>query len=154
MPLNHINDDDIQDFLDGHSGQWVRNHLDHCATCKESLAQYESIRERLNNDSPYQLPNNFSGKVMKQIEGERIAGSTSVFSLVLALLGIAGFGVVLFFFRGLQVLQAAAGDFIGALQSIVEALNGGLVLIAGALVTLLFLAVVDKGIVRSRHKAS
>jgi len=70
MLTNHLNDDLIQEYLDGSMAMdqkmRIQQHLDTCEECRDMLASYQDIFEILESDIEFELPKNFTRKVLRQ----------------------------------------------------------------------------------------
>ncbi|MBN1465177.1 zf-HC2 domain-containing protein [candidate division KSB1 bacterium] len=78
MMMNHLNDDTMQDYLDGNISarerEEVRQHLEECEQCRDLLASYQDVFAALEREPDFELPKNFTRKVIRQTH-KRAIGS-------------------------------------------------------------------------------
>lgn len=99
--MNHLTDEQLQEYLDNKPGipnEQVEAHLEECAECREALARYKKIYSVLSIDTAPELPRYFTSSVMTAIEAESSAAEkrpdpVTVFGLIGFLAGITAIAV-------------------------------------------------------------
>ena len=69
MSIEHISDEQIQEYLDAGcpaEGE-VSTHIASCGDCREEVGQYKALYRALNHDSKISLPDQFAGSTMAKI---------------------------------------------------------------------------------------
>ncbi len=101
MSLRHLNDEDIQAYLDGrlaHRAKLIERHLLECESCRAELEQYQVVFEALKQDTLPSLTPGFPDRVMAAVASEPAVKSAinwvSWLSLAAAAIIIAGLGTV------------------------------------------------------------
>ncbi len=154
MSINHLSDDQIQEYLDGLSSEVTHIHLEKCAACRENLKAYQNLYKHLQGDTPFELPSDFEDKVMSNIRGQSETANSGLLTFFLSLLGVAGAFFTIFYYYGLNFLKAAPENFILIVDRVAKELNGGLTLIVAAALILILLGIVDRNIARVRSRIS
>ena len=71
MPVTHLTDEEIQDYLDGnlsHQGRiFAEAHLETCESCKVAVKQYQSLYVGLKQDRGFDLPRTFAKSVVAKL---------------------------------------------------------------------------------------
>jgi predicted anti-sigma-YlaC factor YlaD len=73
MGMNHLTDEQIQDYLDGNSAvntEEIESHLQSCEACRTELARYRSLSTALSEDVGFELEPNFAADVVASLEEE------------------------------------------------------------------------------------
>ena len=99
--MNHLTDEQLQEYLDNKSGfpdEQVGAHLEACPECREALARYEKLYSVLSVDTAPELPRHFTSSVMTAIEAEsspavKRPDAVTVFGLVGFLAGITAIAI-------------------------------------------------------------
>jgi hypothetical protein len=91
MAVNHLSENQIQEYLDNTlvSGkQDIITHLDNCPLCRNRVQEYEALFLQIKEAEPEFLPADFASKVMTAIETESsVTGQRSIWSVIFAILG-------------------------------------------------------------------
>lgn len=75
MAIKHLNDDRIQEYLDGvlappeHTR--VKDHLDSCAQCRQTAGRYRAVYQALAEQPAVELSGDFADRVTNQAVGRR-----------------------------------------------------------------------------------
>jgi len=71
MPVTHLTDEEIQDYLDGNlshqSRIFLEAHLKTCEFCQVALKQYQSLYVELKQDQVFDLPKTFAKSVVAKL---------------------------------------------------------------------------------------
>ena len=101
MSLRHLNDEDIQAYLDGrlaHRAKPIEGHLLECESCRAEMEHYQTVFEALKQDTTLSLTPGFPDRVMAAVAKEPAAkpavSLTSWLSLAAAAVLIVGLGAV------------------------------------------------------------
>jgi hypothetical protein len=97
MVTHHLNDDQIQQYLDDtlplQERSAVKNHLKNCQTCQDAIASYQEVFEALGTGENFELSKNFARKVLrqthKQAVGELQFGLMQVFFVLAAVIALS-----------------------------------------------------------------
>jgi len=167
MPLKHLPDEEIQDYLDGNlcpeNALLVQEHLEACSFCQEALRHYQALYSSLGDDKGFELSTGFARSVVKKLpaEGER-ESRFGLVSIILAVLGIiVSAGVTLCYvdFRPLgrafsHVLpgQQFGSSLLGFAKDLLTRLseNAGFLIIV--LLTLLLIVALDRFILQPKYR--
>lgn len=158
MAVKHLSDEQIQDFLDGNialADKSLKSHLESCRACKKTLAYYQNLYLGLKQEPDFQLPSNFAHSVVLRLPQMEKAQARFKFSdILVAITGIAALIGVLIYFVDIKIFA----DLIAKISSLTSfaknltALNGGLMVLGLAGLTLLFTATLDWLLVTPRPK--
>ncbi len=72
--MKHLNDEQLQDYLDGkllQSNGFIDQHLATCPKCRQALKEYRVLNRQLKQEPNFILPPNFSQLVLKSIKRKR-----------------------------------------------------------------------------------
>jgi hypothetical protein len=126
MAVNHLSDNDIQDFLEGNlknRDEEIRLHLNECATCNKKFKEFSVIFNQVKIDTTPALSTSFASKVAAKAFSES-EQSKKVFSpyiyyfagLVCLIVAIWYTGIWSIFGRMMSALKITSiADFIGDL---------------------------------------
>jgi hypothetical protein len=73
MGLEHLTDEQIQDYVDGNltdNSAEIKQHMESCQTCQNELAKYKVITSMLSEDIGFELSPNFISNVVSSVEEE------------------------------------------------------------------------------------
>lgn len=150
--MKHLNDKQIQNYLDRNFSdetQSILAHLKICEYCRVKLEQYREIYGGLKEELNFQLSADFSESVLAKLPFESENKSSFYWMMVLAFVGaLLGIGSMFFFIdlkpvvdqlASLKLLEPLA-PVITWLQPILSGININLVFLAGFLLILFSLA--------------
>ncbi len=72
MELGHLDDQAIQDYLDGACAPDIEKHLESCEQCRSRIEEYRLVFQGLGDDSEFRFPYNFADKVMAEVYPEAV----------------------------------------------------------------------------------
>lgn len=76
MVITHVNDDQIQEFLDGNptpDRAAIAAHIESCAGCRAKVKEYELLYSGLAGDAGFDLPPNFAATVAARVMPQPVA---------------------------------------------------------------------------------
>ena len=168
MLHKHLNDETIQDYLDGNLPDRIgeiEKHLHICKTCQLRVKEYKQIYEELAKEIDFNLANNFSETVVSRLNGK----GSKIFTLHISdtllstILFIACTGILFFFldfnviWQSISTIQIPNFTFVTYISSFVQTLltqfKTNLIFLTAAAVTLLFITL-DRIIIYVRVKHS
>lgn len=167
MQLEHLTDEEIQDYLDENLSEkitlLVRQHLEECHRCREALKQYQSVYVGLEDEKGFELSKVFARSVVNKLPAEGEAKSyLSLLNIFLALLGAAiSIGITLRYVNlkplGKAISHLLPGKELGIglldlMKGLLLGLNGNAGFVIIALLTLLFVAGLDRFIFQPKYK--
>jgi len=137
--VRHLNDEDIQAYLDGrlvHRSKLIERHLLKCDSCRAELEHYRSVFEALKQDTTPSLTPGFPDRVMAAVAKEPAAKPAVSFaswlSLAAAAIVIVGLGVVQYLV-GWQWLMTFSRDISQSVLSFKNSLMGSTASMPGIL---------------------
>ncbi len=167
MQLQHLTDEEIQDYLDGNlSGDvasLILQHLEVCHRCREAVKQYQSVYIQLEDDKGFQLSKGFARSVVNKLPAEGEAKSYSgIINILLVVLGIVvSLGVTLQYVD-LKPLGKALSDFLpgpelGAglldlVEGLLVGLNGNVEFLMVALLIFLLVVGLDRLVFQPKYR--
>lgn len=158
MAVKHLSDEQIQDFLDGNmvlSDKSLKGHLESCRVCKKTLSYYQNLYLGLKQEPEFQLPSNFAHTVITRLpQMEKAQARFKFWDIFVAVSGIAALIGALIYFIDIKIfadLIAKVSSMTSFAKSLTD-LNGGLVVLGLAGLTLLFTATLDWLLVEPRPK--
>ncbi len=158
MAVKHLSEEQIQDFLDGNrsaSEKGLKKHLESCAVCKKTLAQYQNLYLGLKQEPEFQLPSNFAHTVISRLpQMEKALARFQVSDIFIGITGVAALIGALIYFIDIKIFAdlIAKISSLGSVAKNLTALNGGLMVLGLAGLTLLFTATLDWLLVTPRPK--
>ena len=168
MPLRHLTDDEIQDYLDGSLSQQnallVQRHLEACPICREALKQYQGLYVGLGVDKGFDLSKGFAKSVIKRLPAEGKTESRFNFvNIFLTILGvIVSAGVTLYYvdlrplgraFSNIFVPQYEFGSgLVAFIENLLIGLNGNVGLLIFAVLTLVIIGALDRFIFQPKFR--
>ena len=168
MSLKHLNDEEIQEYLDGNLPvqdlTTIEEHLERCPVCQDSIKQYRYLYDGLAKDEGFELSKDFAKTVLSRLGAEVQAKPRfNYFYVLIAFLGaVLGVATVIRFMNlkslGATIYETIQPrfEFISVFTDSVKyallILNGnaGLVIIAG--LALAFLATVDRFVLKPKYR--
>jgi hypothetical protein len=167
MQLEHLTDEEIQDYLDGNLSSettlQVDEHLQVCRRCRETLKHYQSLYVGLEDDTGFELSKGFAKAVIRRLPAQEEAKShAGVFNVLLMVLGVAvSLGVTLYLID-LKPLGKALSDLLpgpelgtGLLdlaEGLLVELNGNVEFLAIALLIFFLVAGLDRLVFQPRYR--
>jgi hypothetical protein len=167
MQLKHLTDEEIQDFLDGNlthkRAALAERHLETCSRCREALRQYQSLYVKLGDERGFELSKGFARSVIGRLPTEGETESRFRFlNLFLAILGFVVCVGALIYYADLRPLGRAfshllPGPQLGSglldfVKGLLVGLNGNLGFVVFALLTLIFVASLDRFVFQPKHR--
>ena len=125
MPLKHLTDDEIQDYLDGNLTQrdWVlaEKHLKTCPLCQEALKQYKALYVGLKHELGFELSQNFAKAVIRRLPAQEEAEPHFDFlNIFLIIFGaLSSLGVALYYVN-LKTLGKAFSNLLSFQQEFIS----------------------------------
>ncbi len=162
MAVKHLNDQEIQNYLDNKRGasNRVAMHLETCARCQAQLQQYQNLYSALGREPELTLRFDFADTVMAKLR----AGEEAAFTLPiwLAFFGIiAGVATTLYlvglekaatFFTTLRTYLSFDWHFISTINKYLAGLHLNFGLLALAVFIIAMMSIIDHFVFQSRHK--
>ncbi len=98
--MNHLNDEDIQDYLDGNLAEnepKIAGHLESCLRCRQKVKEYRLLYDELNVDSVPALSPEFADMVLTNIKASSASENEKSVSPIRALVySVSGLLATLF----------------------------------------------------------
>ncbi|MCK4403570.1 MAG: hypothetical protein KAW02_00645 [candidate division Zixibacteria bacterium] len=167
MPLKHLTDEEIQDYLDGNLSQQktllAERHLETCPLCQETLKQYQSLYVGLKNDKGFDLSKSFAKSVIKRLPAEGEAESRFNFvNIFLTILGIIITAGVTLYYVDLRPLVKAfshvlpgpelGSGLVAFIKNLLVGLNGNIGFLIFALLTLVIIGALDHFVFQPKYR--
>jgi len=167
MQLEHLTDEQIQDYLDGNLSEdmasLAQEHLEVCHQCREALKQYQSMYVGLKDGTGFELSKGFARTVIRRLPAEAEARShSSVLNVLLAVLGVVvSLGVTLYLIdlrplgkalSGLLPGRELGAGLLDLVEGLLVGLNGNVEFLAIALLIFLLVAGLDRLVFQPRYR--
>jgi hypothetical protein len=168
MSLEHLNDDEILEFLDGNlpapEATSIEEHLEKCSACQEALRQYQSLYDGLSGEEGFVLSKGFAKSVVSRLqavpqEKPRI-NYASVFWVILGI--FIGVGVLIKFVDlktwGDAINKTLLSQFefgsvlIDSIKAALTVLNGNVNLVVAAVLALSIFATLDRFVLQPKYR--
>ncbi len=166
MAIDHLTDQQIQDYLDGNlteDAHKIEEHIASCKACQAELARYKSLSTALSEDIGFELSPNFASEVVASIQekgAERFFFRLS--HIILWATGVlAGIALLIRFtdienaFYGFAALGESGEGFVNVIatsfQKLIESTGLDIRLVGMVAVVLLGVYLVDRLIMRTRR---
>jgi len=157
MSQQHLNDEQIQDYLDNRmtdKSSSVANHLRQCAQCQHELALYRELYMTLEKDPVPKLAVDFADRVIAQLPGAGMSRWEKLESGFIAAIILIALAVSTYFVNPLPLLIETGKSLWHSLpllnNDLLTKLNGNLPLLLIAIVIFLLVEVFDKKLIK--HK--
>jgi len=169
MAIEHLTDEQIQDYLDGNIQEGlgeIKEHLAQCEKCRQEVNHYKSLSQALSVEPEFKLSPNFALEVTAGLEEEQAEKFMFRFSKsilwgagILTLIAFAyRFAGLKSLFSGLQGIEKEGGS---SLQQVINSFSGIFgsssinfgVIGLGAMVVLTFY-LIDRLIIKARKQAT
>jgi predicted anti-sigma-YlaC factor YlaD len=160
MPVTHLTDEEIQDYLDGNlshqSRIFLEAHLKTCESCQVALKQYQSLYVGLKQDQVFDLPKTFAKSVVAKLPmAEKAKSGFNYSDILLGILAILITAFTSLYYLDLGSLGKRlshiplpqfelATRLFDAAKSLVAALNGNLSLLIVGILVLLVTGALDR----------
>jgi hypothetical protein len=159
MPVTHLTDEEIQDYLDGNlshqSKVFLEAHLETCELCQATLKQYQSLYVGLKQDQEFDLPKTFAKSVLTKLPiAEKTKSRFDYFDILLGILGIFIATLIASHYLDLSSLgerlthiplpHEIGSWLFDAGKNLVAALNGNLSLLIVGILVLLVTGALDR----------
>jgi hypothetical protein len=166
MSIEHLNDDQILEFLDGNlpapKKASIEEHLENCPVCREALKQYQHLYDGLSREEGFVLSKGFARSVVSRIETAAQEKPHINFANVFwVILGIfIGVGVIIKFVDlktwgeaiNKTVLSQFGSVLIDSIKTALVVLNGNVGLVIAAILALTIFATLDRFILQPKYK--
>ena len=159
--MNHLTDEQIQEFLDNKTGQETNSvveHLETCAHCKKQVEAYKQVFSTLNVEPDFSLPVNFVDKVVSTVETSEDKKYKKWESVLLIFSIIQGIGLAIYFLDIKKIFSFFSFEKLEFLQTTFEQINslgnGFLPILFFALIIISFYGFLDRFINQFKHKTS
>ncbi|MDH4158327.1 MAG: hypothetical protein OEW00_13735 [candidate division Zixibacteria bacterium] len=167
MPIEHLTDDDIQRYLDGHTcleNDQIREHLEICPACQDALEMYRQVYAGLVDDRDLLLPDDFARRVTAKLAVSKgVRWPAALTSVAAAGAGLVLSAVVLYFLVGWQPILAYFTNlslsepeflrtFVSAILGQLAYLNGGLTIVVSGALVLFFYGTIDRLLAKAKIK--
>jgi hypothetical protein len=156
MGNGHLDDQRIQDFLDGHAADAgaVRRHLDACASCRQLAEEYRELFGMLAAEPSYRPAVDLADRVMNRVADRRRVFSSSIVCRLLIVAAAVAALAIPFLFANPRSLHSSVKGLAAAGSSVVASLAASLRIVAGwmnngtplllsAAVVFVFIAIAD-----------
>jgi len=168
MSLKHLNDEEIQEYLDGNIPAQdliiIEEHLEKCPVCQDSLKQYRYLYDGLAKDEGFDLPKDFAKTILSRLgaEAQMKPRFNYFYALIVFLGAVIGVATIIRFvdlkalgvtiYETIQPRFEFISLFTDSVKNALLILNGntGLVIIAG--LALAFLATVDRFVLKPKYR--
>jgi len=170
MAIEHLTDEQFQEYLDGNladeSRSVVETHLEVCEHCRDNLRQYQLLYERLGDDSGFSLPADFAAGVVSRIESESAENASSrVWSVIPGFAFIAAIIGTLVYFFGIPshshvdssltvFFDKIAAVTITPIKGFLTALNIDPQLLVASVLILLSISILDLALKHAKRRPS
>ncbi|MFQ5708749.1 MAG: hypothetical protein ACE5HO_14935 [bacterium] len=167
MRLRHLNDAEIQEYLDGHMDQQnspAVHHLNSCSLCKEGVEQYQKLYLALNREVPFSLKEEFAHAVLARIQQESPDVTKSrIGTVILFALGLATAVLTSLYFIDFKLILGAfsmlvtdqgrlSSGLFSAIKEYLSTLDLDFTLFAFAVLTMLIMSAIDRFMTTLKHK--
>lgn len=160
--MNHLSDQEIQDYLDGlspdgapYGGDKIKQHLHTCSSCSQQAEAYKRVYSVLETEPGYSLSPILIDKVVKEISSCENRNYQKWETLLLIFTIVQGLGFAIYFtdFRTMisNLFIGGSSYFESTFSKITELGNGLLPIIVIAVIILSFYAILDRVIEQFRH---
>lgn len=160
MPVTHLTDEEIQEYLDGNLSRQKRifaeAHLKTCELCQVTLKQYQSLYVGLKQDQVFDLPKTFAKSIVAKLPpAEKAKSGFNYSDILLGILAtlITAFTTLHFLDLGLlgkRLTYIPLPQFelierlFDAAKGLVAALEGNLSLLVVGILVLLVTGALDR----------
>jgi hypothetical protein len=167
MQLEHLTDEEIQDYLDGNlspeMATSIQKHLESCGLCREAVKQYQSVYAGLDREEGFELSKGFSKSVVKMLPAEGKAKSSfdilNIFLTISAVIVAAGVTIRYVDLRplGRILSHVLPGPQLGSgivvfIEDLLTGLNGNLGLLILGVLTLVIIGGLDRFLLQPKHR--
>jgi hypothetical protein len=159
--MNHLTDEQIQEFLDNKIGQKTNNvveHLETCAHCKKQVEAYKQVFSTLDVEPDFSLPVNFVDKVVSTVETSEDKKYKKWESVLLIFSIIQGIGLAIYFLDIKKIFSFISFEKPDFLQTTFEQINslgnGFLPILFFAIIIITFYGFLDRFINQFKHQSS
>ncbi len=168
MSLEHLNDDEILEFLDGNlpapEVTSIEDHLEKCPVCQEALRQYQNLYDGLSREEGFVLSKGFAKSVVSRLQAvpqkKTHINYASVFWVILGI--FIGVGVIIKFVDlktwGEAVNKTVLSQFefgsvlIDAVRAALTILNGNVNLVIAVVLVLSLFATLDRFVLQPKYR--
>jgi anti-sigma factor RsiW len=153
--MNHLNDQELQAYLDGvisDKQEKIEQHIKSCTRCQNSLRAYQEIYRVLKNEPMPHLSVDFAAEVAADMKSKIENRSQLKETILLLAFFLVGSGVSFYFVNPLPGLWDTFKEmFSGMLQfidKIIPVFNGHASIIILAVLILILVGILDKKILK------
>jgi len=160
--MNHIDDEKIQAYLDQELDDAERDeieaHLTSCSSCRAAKRQYQLLYQGLGRGAGFYLPENFSVKVMGNVNNAARSLPAGLKNLFIALFGVVvGINTVLYYFDYRAYAKTMSADWkvdmqlLDSFKTLTTLFNQGIEPFVYVILILLVLALFDRWVLNRIH---
>lgn len=157
--MRHLNDQQIQDYLDREPGlnrAEIERHLSDCPACRNQLAAYKRLYKGLGDETGFMLSANFADAVIARVE----RGSEKKFHLLetgLLILGAITAVVTALYFSDIgtifkNLFRSSSSGLANVFEKLPILQGGNLHILVFAAIILTAIGLLDKMIFQIRHR--
>jgi len=157
MAINHLSDDQIQEFLDYHKEQpetEIATHLKTCPACVRKMELYNQLFTELANDQTPQLSKNFALKIINLLDSKKEKKQQWIETALLVILFNIGLAASFYFLNPFPLLQKTGNSVITAIGSFFKwfsaSVDLNIFLLVSIIIILLAVEIVDRKILRPK----
>jgi len=158
MAMNHLDEDQLQELLDGNLSverrERVRQHLAECPSCQERVGQYQALYRGLKDESEFVMPVGFAAEVAATAEAPEesslwmswpVLGGASLMAVIGTLVSIMGSEKLIALGQQLLLAQNNVREgFMAPIESLITATGYQGELIFFGVLALAMVAVLDR----------
>ena len=156
--MNHLSDEEIQEYLDGLSRdklEKVTQHLKTCSACRHQVAAYKRVYSALEEEPAFSFPANFIDNVVNNVTNreDKKYQKWETILLIFSIIQVIGFAIYFIDFRTIftNIFSDSSTMFESALAKITELGNGFLPILIIAAIIISFYGILDKLIGQLKH---
>ncbi len=157
--MNHLRDDQIQNYLDGNFQKdynEIENHLEHCSECKQSLIEYREIYNALQLADTPVLSDDFSENTIVKLEQLKEKKWDIFENITIAFLLICGAALIIYFFDMFNFVDHFKAIDFSLLtnfgQKLIGSISSNIFYLALAVIITSIIELVDRFLVKKPYK--
>jgi hypothetical protein len=149
--MNHLTDDEIQEYLDKsfvENKDKITEHLKICPVCKQQVEAYKNVYLNINTEPDFVTPVNFADNIVSKIESKEDQKYRKWETILLFFTIIQGFGLAFYFIDFKKLISNLSFGDSNLFSVVTEKINGlenGLFpILVFAIIIIVFFGILDR----------
>lgn len=155
--MKHLNDAEIQEYLENGGTNTTAAHLKSCPFCQQQISEYTTLFAELGKPHPVTIPDNFSRTVVAKIEPRPAFFDMRIWQFLIPILALVAAASFTLYTTGLESVNRILGvmeflkSSVGKSLELLSQINVDFGLLGVGLISLLLLTALDHFVLKNQY---